>query len=140
LVGPGESDNERPFRVNRDGQVWAKDDKIQTSDMNLKNSVEPLPDSYSLLFDNLRPVRYKWNQNTSDRYHTGLIAQELQQAIQQSGLTEKEVGALCTQYNSDGTEQMGIRYEELIALCIKEIQDLKKEVSTLKTQIQQLQS
>jgi hypothetical protein len=103
-----------------------------TSDKNLKHSIEPLSANYSILFDSLNPVRFKYNDGTSDRYHTGFIAQDLQQAIVNAGLSEQEVAALCTIFDSDKEESyMGIRYDELIALCVNEIQKLKTRVRQL---------
>lgn len=105
---------------------------INNSDKNLKNSIEPLSTNYSTLFDMLNPVRFKYNSGTSGRYHTGFIAQDLQRAIFDSGLTEQEMAALCTVQSIDGEdEHMGIRYEEIIALCVNEIQKLKEKINIL---------
>lgn len=58
--------------------TWYYDgDTIKSSNKKIKNSIEEIDDRYSLLFDNLKPVRYKYNAGTSDRYHTGLIAQDV---------------------------------------------------------------
>lgn len=106
---------------------------IQTSDENLKNSIEPLSEKYSILFDNIVPVRFKYNDGTSNRYHTGFIAQELQRAIANAELSEQEVAALCTiKTKNKDDEYMGIRYDELIALCVNEIQKLKAQVEESK--------
>lgn len=113
--------------------TWSTDNgKITCSDKNLKHSIEPLTTNYSTLFDSLNPVRFKYNNGTSDRYHTGFVAQELQQAIIDAGLSEQEVATLCTiKSNNDEDDYMGIRYEELIALCVNEIQRLKIRVQEL---------
>lgn len=113
--------------------TWSTDNgKITCSDQNLKHSIEPLTTNYSTLFDSLNPVRFKYNNGTSDRYHTGFVAQELQQAIIDAGLSEQEVATLCTiKSNNDEDDYMGIRYEELIALCVNEIQKLKIRVQEL---------
>lgn len=114
--------------------TWTLDSEgILTSDKNLKNSIELLSEKYSVLFDNLNPVRFKYNNGTSNRYHTGFIAQELQQAIIESNLSEQEVAALCTvETNEKDSGYMGIRYGELVALCVNEIQKLKLQIKELK--------
>lgn len=106
------------------------------SDRNLKNSIESLSDEYSALFDNLNPIRYKYNDGTSDRYHTGFIAQEVKEAIEAAGLTTAEVAAYIEMQEESGESsnpatKCYLRYSELIALCVKEIQGLKNKVKTL---------
>ena len=44
-----------------------------TSDINKKHSINSLTNQYSMLFDNLHPVTYKYNDGTSNRLHTGFI-------------------------------------------------------------------
>jgi hypothetical protein len=45
-----------------------------SSDERVKNSIEEFDARYELMFDSLKGVRYKYNNGTSDRYHTGFIA------------------------------------------------------------------
>ena len=45
-----------------------------TSDVRLKNSIAPLSQDYEIIFDNLEPVSYKYNNGTSGRTHIGFIA------------------------------------------------------------------
>jgi hypothetical protein len=44
------------------------------SDLRLKNSINSLSPNYEILFDNLQPVSYKYNNGTSNRTHIGFIA------------------------------------------------------------------
>lgn len=104
---------------------------VITSDANQKNSIETLDDRYSQLFDLLSVKRFKYNCGTSDRYHLGLIAQELKEAIDTVGITEKEFAALCYENIGKENESWGIRYGELIPLCIQEIQRLKSKIAEL---------
>ena len=67
-------------------------------------------------------------------YHTGLIAQDVEQAVLDTGLTTHDFAALCYNVDADGNKSnYGIRYEELVSMCIYEIQKLKKQVEELKT-------
>ena len=113
-----------------DGGTWYRNGgAIDFSNEKIKNSIEEIDDRYSLLFDNLKPVRYKYNAGTSDRYHTGLIAQDVKNAIEQSGLSTKEFVAYA-EWEADSHDEAscGIRYEELLPLCIAEIQKLKRRM------------
>ena len=57
----------------------------------------------------------------------GLIANELKDSIEEIGLTTNDVAAYCSWKDEDGSESCGIRYGELISLCISEIQKIKRK-------------
>lgn len=101
---------------------------VVSSDKNKKKDIEVLDERYSTFFGHLNPVRFKYKEGKSSRYHTGLIAQEVIEALEKSDLSESELAAVCTLHNQDESDELGIRYEELIALCVKEIQRLNKRV------------
>ncbi len=103
------------------------------SDKNQKNSILSITDNinYEKLFDKLIPVSFKYNHNSSDRTHLGFIAQDLKDAIINAGLTTKDVAAYCEYTDLNGNVMCGIRYEELIALCVNEIQKLKNRIALL---------
>lgn len=109
------------------GNSW-----ISSSDIKLKNTIEELDDKYSVLFSNLKPRSYKFNDGTSNRKHTGLIVQEVIEALKEADIPVEEYGLCCAfgDPNDEKTE-WGLRYEELIALCINEIQKLNKRIKTL---------
>ena len=109
------------------GNSW-----ISSSDEKLKNTIEELDDKYSVLFDSLTPRSYKFNDGKSGRKHTGLIAQEVVEAMKKAGISIDEYGLACAFGNpNDPKTEWGLRYEELIAICIKEIQKLKSRVKEL---------
>lgn len=100
------------------------------SDRNIKNSVGSLSPEYDKLFDNLNPVRYKYNEGTSGRFHTGFIAQEVEAATINAGLSTQDFAAFIR--NTDGeTTTCYLRYEEIIALCVSQIQKLKTRINEL---------
>ena len=106
------------------------------SDANKKHEIQLQPEVYSQIFDKLEPVIYKYNNGTSDRIHTGLIAQLTEQAVLDVGLTTKDFAAVCYEVDAETGEKKnyGIRYEELVSMCIYEIQRLKKQVKELESQ------
>lgn len=106
------------------------------SDENKKHDIEALPEKYSTLFDNLRPVRYKYNDGTSDRYHTGFISQEVEKALTSAELDSKEFAGFVKDSNGD----YYLRYEEFIGLCVAEIQKLKRTNAALNEKISSLEN
>lgn len=118
------------------GEVKNKNETTNfTSDRNLKNSIEDQPFQYSLLFDKLKPVRFKYNNGSSNKYHTGLIAQDVEKAIIDSGLSIDNVGLLCFDPNEN---EYGLRYIELISMCIYEIQQNKIRIQKLENKIKEI--
>lgn len=111
--------------------IWATNGTIQTSDRDKKNTIAPLTDTHSEIFDRLAPVSFKFNNNTSDRLHLGLIAQDVKQALDDLGVNSKDFAAYCEWENEDGTTGCGLRYTELIAMTIFEIQKLKAKIKEL---------
>lgn len=102
------------------------------SDLSIKHNINNLSEKYSMLFDRLRPVSFVYNEGeygygSSQRAHTGFIANEVEQALEDCGLTTQEFAGYIKQ--EDGLRCL--RYTEFIALCVKEIQDLKKLVAKL---------
>jgi hypothetical protein len=92
------------------------------------------------VFDSLRPVTFKYNKGTSNRLHTGFIAQEVAQATKEAGLTTQEFAAYC-EWPMDSTTETscGLRYSEFIALNTDQIQKLKKRVADQEARITELE-
>lgn len=106
---------------------------ISTSDIKVKNTIEELDERYSVLFNLLKPRSYKFNEGKSNRKHTGFIVQEVLEAMEEARIPNDEYG-LCVAFGDKENPETiwGLRYEEIIALCVKEIQSLRKEVKQLK--------
>jgi len=122
--------------------TWYNDSgNIITSDRDKKHDIEYLDDRYNKLFDDLKPVRFKYNDGTSNRYHIGLISQDVQESIKTADLTEKEFAAVCTHYDEETKEKTtGLRYSEFIALNILEIQKLKAKIAELENIINDMKN
>ncbi len=110
---------------------YSLDSTISTSDVNKKNTIKPIEEKYSKLFDVLNPVSFRLNDGTSGRTHIGLIAQELKNSMDICGIDSQDLAAYCSWQDADGNETCGIRYSEFIALCIHEIQKLKTRIAEL---------
>ena len=84
----GYVDVQGTFKTN--GNAW-----ISSSDVKVKNTITDFSEEYSVMFDNLKPRTFKYNDGTSNRIHSGFIVQEVVSAIKTAGLTTKDVAAVC---------------------------------------------
>lgn len=99
-----------------------------TSDRNAKNSIEELPAAYEALVDALTPVRFKYNEGTSGRYHVGFIAQDVAAALETAGLSTQDFAGYV---DIDFTGELGLQYTEFIAILLQKIKRLEQRVSAL---------
>ena len=102
--------------------VYSQDGTIQASDRAGKKEVEYDMDRYSGLFDRLRPCSFLRVNGTSGRRHHGFIAQEVKEALEAEGLTGMDFAGYA---EWDGG--CGLRYGEIIAMLVHEVQRLKKK-------------
>lgn len=112
-----------------------------TSDRNSKNSIELQGEEYSRIFDRLKPVIFKYNDGSSDRIHTGFIAQDVEDAILAEGMTTQQFAAVCYETDEDGNKvNYGVRYEEIVSMNTHEIQKLKARTAKLEARVAELES
>lgn len=133
-----------------------------TSDRNLKRDIYDINDQYVEFFMRLRPVSYKYNakENVGHRDHIGYIAQEVEDALLDSGLTTEQFGGICIEtdvdfnmdYDSEMTEEelaagnihydklYSLRYEEFIALNTHMIQKALNLIDAQQTKIDELET
>ncbi len=129
-------DNEKCLLGDTDhkwGSIAAETSAITTSDERFKNSISKLTEKYESFFDLITPVSYKFNNGTSNRFHTGFIAQDVETALYGAGLTTQDFAGLCISDTS-----YSLRYEEFIALNTDQIQKLKSRVKALEKAIKEL--
>ena len=112
-------------------QVYAASSEIVTSDRNKKNSITYDMAKYDVFFDRLRPSPYKYNNGTSGRTHIGLISQDVEEALAASGLSDMDFAGFVKGQDGNGGFVYSLRYEEFIALCVYQIQELKARVAKL---------
>lgn len=107
------------------------------SDRRLKYDINQLRDDhkYNMFFDTLLAVKYKMLAGTSGRYHVGFIAQDVTASLLEAGLTTQDFGGLINTKPEDLSGEYSLRYEEFIALCVDQIQKLKKRVEALENQL-----
>lgn len=109
--------------------VYLKDGTAVTSDERKKHDITDLEDKYINLIKDLKPVSFKYNENSSDRKHTGFIAQQLLKAMQNNNIDTSEFAGF-VDIKNDG-QDYAIRYEELIAPLLAYTQSLEKRIERL---------
>ena len=130
------------YYVDYNGNVRYSSASAISSDRNAKNTIQSFTQEYDLIFNSLNPVMFKYNQGTIGRMHLGFIAQEVESAVEKTGLTTKDFAAVCYDINLDTGEKYNyaLRYEEFIALNTWQIQKLKERVAALETEISLLKN
>ena len=134
VVGNGSllTNNPLAFSLGLPGQKWktaylAEPASIG-SDAGMKHSVSYDTSKYDALFDLLKPVFYQYNHGESGRYHTGFIAQDVEEAVKNAGLESTDFAGYL---KDQKTGEYSLRYEEFISLCVDQIQKLKQRVKKL---------
>ena len=110
-----------------------------TSDIRVKNSIMPLSEEYEVFFDKMQPTRYKYNEGTSNRYHTGFIAQQLVTALEESKLTTLDFAGLMLSEPNTKNECWYLRRDEFVALNTWQIQKLKPRMTEAEERIYKLE-
>lgn len=111
--------------------VYALNGTIQTSDRRLKHDIEELPGKYITMLDSVKPVRYKMDNGTSDRYHIGYIAQDVEEAMTAAGIDSAEFGGFVRDKDANGEEILMLRYEEFIGILDAKIKQIDKRLTKL---------
>lgn len=124
-----ESSWKTKFSVHWDGGVRGYGFS-EPSDQSLKKDISCLDERYSILFDNLSPKTYRYIHGDSGRLHTGLVAQEVKEAMDIAGIDTSEFAAYVKD-NVDNSETLSLRYSEFIALLINEVQILKAKIQKI---------
>ena len=105
-----------------------------SSDRRLKKSIKTLGRKWLDFFYRLRPTSFKYKDGTSDRTHTGFIAQEVEAAANEVGIDTKDIATIVV---DDG--RYYLRYEELVAVQTLAIHDLKAQIDDLTARIHDLE-
>lgn len=118
------------FSLGRGGLKWsdvyASNGTIVTSDRKQKKDIAYGLGRYSAFFDALRPVSYKLREGQSGRTHLGLIAQDVEDALVECGLTDMDFAGFIRSPREDGGFDYALRYGEIIAMLVYEVQRLKR--------------
>ena len=115
--------------------VYAQNSVIQTSDRRKKEDIVYGLARYDAFFDALRPASFRLTDGQSGRTHMGLIAQDVEQALEDAGLSSMAfAGFIKSPVLGDSAQDAyayGLRYGEFIPLAVWQIQRLKARVEAL---------
>lgn len=117
------------------GTSYTNSGTTVTSDRNKKNSISVPSDSYIDLFDSIEFKKYKYNDGTSDRFHLGVIAQDVEEAMEKTGISSQDFGGLVIDEQGD----YFVRYDEINVLTALKVKQLEKKVSNLEKKISDLE-
>lgn len=142
---------------NRWNQIYSTNSTISTSDRTLKKEINKLDSEAKDFIMKLNPVSYKLSEGQSGRTHYGLIAQDVEETMNEMGMTSIDFAGFCKDAKTrevikeieedgrifelpeqeiiEGEYIYGLRYEEFIAPMIKTIQIQQKEIEELKRRV-----
>lgn len=134
--------NDNTYNLGSSGIRWANayvaSGVINSSDRNQKTDISYDLSKYDAIFDALKPASFKFIDGTSGRTHTGFISQDVEDSLALCGLTSIDFATFIKSPKVDedgkvieGEYVYGLRYDELIALMVTQIQSLKKRVADL---------
>ena len=109
------------------GASYTNNGTAVTSDKNKKNSISTPSDHYVELFDAMNFRKFKYNDGTSDRYHLGVIAQEVEEAMNETGISSQDFGGLVI----DEQGNYFVRYDEINVLTALKVKELEKTIQML---------
>ena len=121
--------------------VVLKDNSAVTSDRRAKNSISYDISKYESFFENLRPAYYRVNHGSSGRFHLGLIANDVKEALDAAGLDTSDFAGYVeyAEEEDDGTYTgntiCALRYGEFISLNTYMIQKLMARVEELESKL-----
>ena len=117
--------------------VYCMNSTNSTSDRAKKQNINYDMSRYDVLFNSLKPASFEFIDGTSGRTHTGFIAQDIEEILEDCGFTSQEFAAfvkapvLDEQGQETGNYDYFLRYGEFVPLCIYEIQQLKARIEAL---------
>ena len=111
--------------------IYCSTNELNGSDRNIKNSIEALPEKYVRMFELVEPKRYKLNSGTSGRFHTGFIAQEVEDAMRACGIESKEFAGWAAAKREDGNETYFLRYSEFIPILWAKVREQEERLKRL---------
>ena len=118
-----------------------------TSDRNAKTDITALDNKYVDMFDNIKPVTFKYKDGNAGRLHCGFIAQDIKDAMDAAGISDMEFAGWCKEKNDDegfivkaddGTipeYTYALGYEEFIPILTAKIKAQDARIEKLEKQL-----
>lgn len=120
----------------RGGTIYSSKTIQTSSDERSKKDISPIPEKFEEILDHMTPVMYRYKNEDDDApVHMGYIAQEFSRSVSETGI-KTNLAVLGKRIDDDGEEKLSLAYEELIALLHMKINQLEKEIKTIKEELQ----
>lgn len=107
-----------------------------SSDRRIKKDIKQLDERYEKFFSLLNPSGFKYINGESGRTHTGFIAQEVEEAAKEAGLSKEDLAVVVI----DSEGRYYLRYEELVAVQAQVIQKMQRKVDSLEARLAKLEA
>lgn len=127
--------------------VCLKTSPSVVSDRNQKKDIEYFEPEYAdNIISKLKPCNYRFKDGTSGRIHSGLIAQDVEEALSDLGIGTNDFAAFMKANKVEmdesgnvtpieGEYEYSLRYEEFISLLISECQYLKSRIDDMESRL-----
>lgn len=124
--------------------ISASEEITVSSDRRIKNSISYDMDKYSGFFMSLKPSFYRFNKGSSQRFHIGFIAQDVEEALLNNGLKTSDFAGFvrCAgahDVHDQYLDQCYLRYADFISLNTYMIQKLYREMERKEKRIKYLE-
>jgi len=126
--------------TNVSGTLYHKSCSSCSSDERVKNSFTEFDARYNTFYDSLSPTLYKYNDGTSDRLHSGFIAQHVETALNSSEISTQDFAGLVIDNIGKENEAYYLRYGEFVALNTWQIQKAKARITELEEKVANLEA
>ena len=132
----------RYFYIASNG-IHSSEEIHNDSDRRVKNTISYDLESYAKMFMKLKPAVYHYNNNQSNRFHTGYIAQDVEEAVLSVGLTTQDFAGISKAPVEDDDGNIidyhyYLRYSSFVPLNTYMIQKALKRIEALEAEIKQL--
>lgn len=124
--------------------ISASEEITVSSDRRIKNSISYNMEKYSGFFMSLKPSFYRFNKGSSQRFHIGFIAQDVEEALLDNGLETSDFAGFirCAgahDVHDQYLDQCYLRYSDFISLNTFMIQKLYREMEQKEKRIKYLE-
>ena len=128
------------YRLQVNGQIFATNATIATSDEKFKENIQPLDKGLEII-NKLKPVKFNFitttENNFSEYEEVGFIAQDVDRALSTETFSKSIVKAAD---DSEPTSTMGLATQNLIPILVKAIQEQQALIKALEQRIINLEN
>jgi hypothetical protein len=112
--------------LNSGATSWTavSDERLKNINSNIESAVDKL--------NTLRTVNFSWKSDSTNKENLGLIAQDVEKVFPQV-IDKSKLPSKPEKEQIDETEYLGVRYQELVPVLVKAIQELSAQIKELQS-------